>query len=104
MRNGLSLGGRRCLHQVYHGFDSNALGSIEEKTATLGLVATHLQKFLERRLLERTNEMRDAALQPGCFDTVGAAQLLSDLEEVADDNLVISLFTLVLVDCARHRR
>ena len=52
MRNRLTFGGRSGFHEVDHRFDRYALGGVEQEPASLVLVATHLQKPLERGGLE----------------------------------------------------
>jgi hypothetical protein len=52
MRNRLPLGARCRFHEVDHCFNADALGRIEQELPALRLVASHLQKALERSGLE----------------------------------------------------
>ena len=103
MRHGLALGGRRRLDQIDHSFDRDSLRRIEEKLSPLGFVAAHLEELAEGRFLQGSDQARYPSLETNRFRTLRGLQLFADLEQIAHDHLIVSLFALVLVDRSRDR-
>ena len=98
MRDRLPLGRRGGLDEPHHCVDRHSLRGVEHESAPLRGIAAHLEQSLQSVRLERADESGDATLQPRRLAGAVGAHLARDLEEVADDHLVVGQLLVVLVD------
>ena len=92
--------GRR--QQVHDGCRRHALAGIGDQSPALRGVAAHLEQSAERLGPHRGDQLRGAPPQLPRLRASDRPQLLGNLQEVADDNLVVRLHALVLVDGLRQ--
>ena len=107
----MALGRCGCLHEVDHCVNAHAVRGIEYELPPLQRVATHLQQALECGRLERADELGDPALESSRrhHGRVVVPNFVRDLEQVADDRLIVCRLPIVLLDGVRdvlglHRR
>ena len=90
------------LEQVDHRAGGHSGGSIRDEPTALREVAAHVQQPAQRFGLHGGDEHRRSAAKLLRFRAAGRSQLLGNLQQVADDDLVVGFDPLVLVDGARN--
>ena len=89
MRDRLVRRVRRRLDDVEHGVDRHAVGRVVHELAPLHEVASHLDQSPQRVRLEGADQPGGAAPQRHRLRTARGLQLVRDLQQIADDHLVV---------------
>ena len=99
--NGLTAGICGGLQDLEHRVHGHALCGVEHKRPALRVVAAHLDEPAQCLWLECRNQPSGAPAQNAGIAGRGFIQLARDLQEVADDHLVVGLDALVFVNGPR---
>jgi hypothetical protein len=89
----------------HHGLDRHARGRVHEKRSPLGQVAAHRQQPLQGIRAQVRDEAGHPSAQGNRVLSFGRTQLVGDLEQVADDDLLVGIRALegrLLVDGIGH--
>ena len=99
------MGGRRVrAEDLDDRVDRHAMGGIQHELVPLGEISSHIHQAAERFGPELRDHARRALPQLDRLPSPSRLRLFGDLEEVADDHLVVGGALLVLVDGLRHHR
>jgi hypothetical protein len=85
-------------HHLEDGIDRHPVRSIKHELAALGHIASHFDQAAQRIGPHFRDELRRAPPQLHRFLTADGLQLLGDLQQVADDHLVVGFALGMVVD------
>ena len=71
---------------------------MQQKTAALTAVATHLEQAREGVGIERADQPGNPLLELCCFSHLAGSELIGDLQHVSDNDLVVRRDTLMSLD------
>ena len=90
------------LHEVDDRVDPHPRRRIGDELSALALVPAHLEEALQGRLAQPLHELPHALLQRRGLTPLSRLEFVRDLQQVADDDLVIRLVPPTRVDGLRH--
>ena len=92
------------MHEPQNRLAVQALGRTDQEFVPLSAVTAHVEKPGERARVHRRYQLPHTLVQLNRLGATGRSQFLDDLQQVADDHLVVSVALGVLGDGARDRR
>ena len=89
---------RHRVHDLQHGVHREPVRRVDRELGALGAIAAHFDEAAQRGGLERADQFRGPAPERCRFSPAGVLQLVGDLQQIADDDLIVGRVLLILVD------